>query len=51
MDMVRGSLMDRPISVIVDHRDRMIVADYKYYNHRIVILDQNGSWLLTINYI
>ena len=25
----------------------MIVADS--YNHRVVILDQNGSWLLTIN--
>ena len=25
----------------------MIVADY--HNHRVVILDQNGSWLLTIN--
>ena len=36
-----------PISVIVDHRDRMIVADY--LNHRVVILDQNDSWLLTIN--
>ena len=36
-----------PVSVIVDHRDRMIVADYG--NHRVVILDQNGSWLLTIN--
>ena len=37
----------RPESVIVDQRDRMIVADSD--NHRVVILDQNGSWLLTIN--
>ena len=36
-----------PTSVIVDQRDTMIVADS--YNHRVVILDQNGSWLLTIN--
>ena len=36
-----------PVSVIIDQRDRMIVADNK--NHRVVILDQNGSWLLTIN--
>ena len=36
-----------PISVIVDQRDRMIVADSN--NHMVVILDQNGSWLLTIN--
>ena len=36
-----------PISVIVDQRDRMIVADSG--NNRVVILDQNGSWLLTIN--
>ena len=43
----KGSEFSRPISVIVDHRDRMIVADYD--NHRVVILDQNGSWLLTIN--
>ena len=35
-----------PISVIVDQRDRMI-ADH--YNHRVVILDQAGTWLLTIN--
>ena len=37
----------RPVSFIVDQRDRMIVADSD--NHRVVILDQNGSWLLTIN--
>ena len=36
-----------PISVIVDQRDRMIVADH--HHHRVVILDQNGNWLLTIN--
>ena len=35
-----------PISVIVDHIDRIIVADQ---NHRVVILDQNGTWLLAIN--
>ena len=38
---------DGPVSVIVDQRDRMIVVDKD--NHRVVILDQNGSWLLTIN--
>ena len=48
----RGSGLGRfrgPASVIVDQRDRMIVADY--CNNRVVILDQNGSWLciLTIN--
>ena len=36
-----------PISVIVDQRDRLIVADH--YNHIVVILDQAGTWLLTIN--
>ena len=36
-----------PTSVIVDHRDRLIVSDWR--NHRVVMLDQNGSWLLTIN--
>ena len=36
-----------PISVIVDQTDRMIVADSK--NRTVVILDHNGSWLLTIN--
>ena len=36
-----------PISVIVDQRDRMIVADLN--NNRVVILDQNDSWLMTIN--
>ena len=36
-----------PKSVIVDQRDRMIVADH--FNVRVVILDQNGSWLMTIN--
>ena len=38
---------NQPISVIVDQRDRMIVADH--INHRVVILDQNGICLLTIN--
>ncbi|KAL5497184.1 hypothetical protein EMCRGX_G013609 [Ephydatia muelleri] len=36
-----------PISVIVDRRDRMIVSDFS--NHIVVILDQAGTWLLTIN--
>ena len=36
-----------PLSVIVDQGDRMIVADSN--NHRVVILDQIGSCLLTIN--
>ena len=36
-----------PISVIVDQRDRLIVSDYN--NDRVVILDQVGTWLLTIN--
>ena len=35
-----------PRSVIVDQRDGMIVNDQD--NHRVVILDQNDSWLLTI---
>ena len=34
-----------PLSVIVDQR--MIVADWG--NNRVVMLDQNGIWLLTIN--
>ena len=38
---------NNPISVIVDQRDRLIVADNK--NKRVVILDQAGTWLLTIN--
>ena len=38
---------NEPLSVIVDQRDRMIVADYNY--HRVVILDQNGISLLTID--
>ena len=36
-----------PTSVIVDQRDRMIVADWG--SNRVVILDQNGICLLTIN--
>ena len=36
-----------PVSVIVDQRDRLIVSDS--HNHRVVILDQAGTWLLTIN--
>ena len=39
-----GSCMGYPTSVIVDGRDRMIVAE----NHRVEILNHNGSWLLTI---
>ena len=35
-----------PISVIVDHKDRIFVADH--LNHRVVILDHNCSWLRTI---
>ena len=35
-----------PLSVIVDQRDRLIVSDSS--NHRVVILDQAGTWLLTI---
>ena len=36
-----------PISVIVDQRDRLIVADH--HKHRVVILDQGGTLLLTID--
>ena len=36
-----------PASVIVDQRDRLIVSDSD--NHRIVILNQASTWLLTIN--
>ena len=35
-----------PISVIVDERDRMIVSDNS--NHRVVILDQAGTWQVPI---
>ena len=35
-----------PQSVIADQKYRMIVADFR--NKRVVILDQNGNWLLTI---
>eukprot|EP00731_Ephydatia_muelleri_P009099 Em0004g1437a len=38
---------NKPLLVIVDQRDRLIVADN--LNHRVVILDQVGTWLLTIN--
>ena len=38
---------DGPVSVIVDQIDRIIVADHN--NNRVVILDQSGSWLLTID--
>ena len=36
-----------PVSVIVDQRDNLIV--YDSYNHRVVILDETGTWLFTIN--
>eukprot|EP00731_Ephydatia_muelleri_P028889 Em0020g533a len=36
-----------PVSVIVDQRDRLIVSDSR--NHRVVLFDQAGTWLLTIN--
>ena len=36
-----------PASVIVDQRDMLIVSDS--INHRVVLLDQAGTWLLTIN--
>ena len=39
--------LNGPVSVIVDQRDRLIVSDSN--NHRVVILDQAGTWLLTIN--
>eukprot|EP00731_Ephydatia_muelleri_P009065 Em0004g1403a len=39
--------VDKPLLVIVDQSDRLIVADNP--NHRVVILDQTGTWLLTIN--
>ena len=35
-----------PSFVIVDQRDRLIVSDSR--NNRVVILDQAGTWLLTI---
>ena len=41
----QGQLM-LPMSVIVDQRDRLIVSDYG--NDRVVVLDQVGTWLLTI---
>ena len=42
----QGQFM-HPISFIVDQRDRLIVSDND--NHRVVILDQAGIWLLTID--
>ena len=36
-----------PTSVIVDQRDRLIISDNN--NDRVVIMDQAGTWLLTIN--
>ena len=38
---------DIPTFVIVDQRDRLMVSDSG--NNRVVILDQAGTWLLTIN--
>ena len=46
-DVSRQGQLREPRCVIFDQRDRMIVADYG--NNRVVILDQNGHWLLTIN--
>eukprot|EP00731_Ephydatia_muelleri_P009066 Em0004g1404a len=46
----RGSGQEQfygPTSVIVDQRDRLIVADS--CNDRVVILNETGIWLLTIN--
>eukprot|EP00731_Ephydatia_muelleri_P009238 Em0004g1576a len=43
----RQGQFNYPTSVIVDQRDRLIVADSS--NHRVVILDQAGTELLTIN--
>eukprot|EP00731_Ephydatia_muelleri_P008742 Em0004g1080a len=37
---------NKPFSVIVDQRDRLIVADLN--NHRVVLLDKAGTWLSTI---
>ena len=37
---------NKPFSVIVDQRDRLIVADH--LNHRVVLLDEAGTWLSTI---
>ena len=37
---------NKPFSVIVDQRDRLIVADH--WNHRVVLLDEAGTWLSTI---
>ena len=45
VDQARDSF-NGPIAVIVDQRDRLIVADH--LNHRVVLLDQASTWLLTI---
>ena len=37
---------NKPFSVIVGQRDRLIVADH--WNHRVVLLDEAGTWLSTI---
>ena len=42
-----GGWFNSRILVIVDQRDRLIVAEY--HKHRVVILDQAGTRLLTIN--
>eukprot|EP00731_Ephydatia_muelleri_P009100 Em0004g1438a len=39
--------LNKPLLVIVDQSDRLIVADN--LNHRVVILDQVGTWLMTVN--
>ena len=36
------------MSVIVDQRDRLIVANYN--NHRVVLFDEAGTWLMTIDH-
>ena len=38
---------NKPLLVIVDQSDRLIVADN--LNHRVVILDQVGTWLMSVN--
>ena len=38
---------NRPLAVIIDSNNKLIVSDYK--NHRIQIFNENGGWLLTID--
>ena len=44
--MANEDQFNGPIAVIVDQRDRLFVADH--LNHRVVLLDQAGTCLLTI---